>query len=51
VTQIALAFVLVVGSGLMVRSFETLLSVDPGFDAGGVLTFGVRPLPTRYTSP
>jgi hypothetical protein len=29
-TQVALAFVLVVASGLMVRSFPALRSVDPG---------------------
>ncbi|MGH9884907.1 MAG: FtsX-like permease family protein, partial [bacterium] len=41
VTQIALALVLLVGSGLMVRSLAKLLSVDVGFDPSNVLTFGV----------
>ena len=47
-TQVALAFVLVIGSGLMVRSFDALRSVDPGFSADDLLIFTVRPLSTKY---
>jgi hypothetical protein len=38
VTQVALALVLLVGSGLMLRSFMALRTVHPGFDARNVLT-------------
>ena len=48
VAQVALALVLVIGSGLMVRSSLELRSVDPGFDAERVLTFGLSPPPNRY---
>ncbi len=42
VTQMALALVLLTGSGLMIRSFQALRAVDPGFTAPEeVLTFRV----------
>lgn len=45
VTEVALALVLLVGSGLMVRSLAKLLSVDPGFDTSNLITFSVQPVP------
>ena len=42
VSQVALALVLLAGSGLMIRSFQALRAVDPGFSAPeDVLTFRV----------
>ena len=41
VGQIALAMVLLAGSGLLIRSFSLLRQVDPGFDAKSALTFRV----------
>ena len=38
-SQLALALILLVGSGLMVRSFWHLKNVDPGFRSANVLTF------------
>jgi predicted permease len=46
--QVALALVLLVGSGLMVRSFIRLRAVDPGFESRGVLTFDVDLNSTDY---
>jgi putative ABC transport system permease protein len=46
VVEVALCFVLLVGSGLMFRSFLALQHIDAGYDARGLLTFrtmGGRP--------
>lgn len=49
VVQVAMALVLVVASGLMVRSFLALRSVDPGFRTGDALTFVVT-IPSSVAS-
>ena len=48
VAQVALAFVLLIGAGLLLASFRRLLAVDPGFQAEHVLTGRVSPLETAY---
>jgi putative ABC transport system permease protein len=42
VAEVALAFVLLVGSGLMIRTFIALQSANPGFNPDNVLTFLIQ---------
>ncbi|HET9706374.1 MAG TPA: ABC transporter permease [Vicinamibacterales bacterium] len=42
VTEVALAFVLLVGSGLMIRTFVALQNTNPGFDPSNVMTFLIQ---------
>jgi putative ABC transport system permease protein len=42
VAEIALAVVVVVGAGLLVRSFAALTAQDPGFQPGALLSFNVQ---------
>lgn len=51
VAQVALALVLLVGSGLMFRSFVALRKVDPGFEAAGLMTFRFALPYAEYTEP
>jgi putative ABC transport system permease protein len=51
VTQVAAAVALLVGAGLLGRSFAGLLSVPVGFEPNGVLTAQVPLPPDRYGSP
>ena len=51
VTQVALALLLLVGSGLMVRSFLALKAVDTGFQTRNIATFQLSPPPARYKTP
>ncbi|HVQ15066.1 MAG TPA: FtsX-like permease family protein, partial [Vicinamibacterales bacterium] len=46
--QVALALVLLVASGLMVRSFQKLRAVDPGFNPTSTLTFSIGLPQAKY---
>lgn len=46
--QIALAFVLLIGAGLMLASFREVLKIDPGFTPTGVITAQVTLPSTAY---
>jgi predicted permease len=48
--QVALALVLLVGAGLLVRSFAALQSADPGFRTENVLSFRLTLPAARYPS-
>ena len=46
--EVALGFVLLIGSGLLMRTFVRLLNVDTGFRADHLLTFQINPPVPRY---
>jgi putative ABC transport system permease protein len=50
VTSVAFAFVLLVGAGLLIRSFRALVAVDQGLRAERVLSMQVRLPPAGYNS-
>lgn len=50
VLQTALAVILLVGSGLLARSFTRLLATDPGFNPAPVMTFRITLPATQYAN-
>src|SRR5438876_8375256 len=49
-TEIALALILLIGAGLLIKSFARLQAVDPGFDARNVLAMSVSVPRWKYDS-
>ena len=48
VTQVALAIVVLVGAGLLVRTLQNLRSIDVGFDSHNLVIFGINPSLAGY---
>ena len=50
-SQVAFAFMLLAGAGLLAASFNRVLRVDPGFQTTNLLTARIAPPSTRYPQP
>ena len=48
VAQVALSMILLISSGLLIRSFLQLMDVNPGFDPRNVLTMRMNLPPSKY---
>jgi putative ABC transport system permease protein len=48
VAQVAFALLLLIGAGLVLRTFQNLRQVDLGFDAENIVAMGVRLPPSNY---
>ncbi|MEW5984067.1 MAG: ABC transporter permease [Acidobacteriota bacterium] len=51
VAEVALAIILLAGAGLLVRSFQHLMAVDPGFEPERVLAFQISLPGATYNDP
>lgn len=51
VSEVALSLVLLIGAGLLIRSFQRLHGVNPGFDSHGVLTASIEVAQKKFPEP
>jgi putative ABC transport system permease protein len=50
ISEVALSLLLLIGAGLLLRSFDKVMRVNPGFDPQGLLAFAVVLPEARYTT-
>jgi len=48
ISQVALSLVMIIGAGLLVRTFRNLETLDPGFSRNNILLFGLDPTKAGY---
>lgn len=51
VVEIALSLMLLIGAGLLIRSYRSIQNASPGFDPNGVLSLRLSLPAVRYTTP
>jgi putative ABC transport system permease protein len=51
VSEVALALVLLIGAGLMIRSYSRLKQANPGFNSANLMTAGIALPSPRYAEP
>ena len=51
VAQVTISFILLIGAGLMIRSFARMMQVNPGFKGDHVLTMRLSPNFTKLNTP
>jgi putative ABC transport system permease protein len=49
IAEVAIALVLLVGAGLMIKSFQRIQAIDPGFNPNRLLSMRINLPPKRYT--
>jgi putative ABC transport system permease protein len=50
ISEVALSLLLLIGAGLLLRSLDKVMRVDPGFEPQGLLSFGVLLPEARYST-
>ena len=51
VAEVAVAVALVIGSGLLMKSFANMRNADPGFEVERLVSLRLEPLPEKYPAP